>query len=267
MGIDVLPPDVNESFAGFTVIPGESDQEKPQKDRIRFGLTTIKNFGEGITEVIVRERKTNGKFTNLENFLERVNDRNLNKKSLEALIKCGALDAFGERGQLLANLEALLTFSKESGKDNGGQESLFGALQHGKLELRPAPEAPAAEKLAWEKELIGLYISGHPLDKFRAKMEAKGISINKIKAASRQGQSQMIIGVIESVREIRTKNGAAMAFVKLADFSGNMEAVFFPKTYEEYKATLEGDKCLAVEGDISVRNDEKSLLVKRVREI
>ena len=111
MNIPVLPPNVNESFQDFTVV-----KVTGQPDTIRFGLTTIKNFGEGIANTIIEERKKNGKFKSLSNFLDRIKDKNLNKKSLEALIKTGALDEFGERGQMLGNVENMLTYSKEAGK-------------------------------------------------------------------------------------------------------------------------------------------------------
>lgn len=262
MSIDVLPPDINESFSGFTVITDG-------KDRIRFGLTTIKNFGQGIAEAIINERETSGKFKSLADFLERVRDRNLNKKSLESLIKSGALDEFGERGLLLGNLESLLEFNKEAGRGPQAQESLFGGMvtTHSTLSLKPMNAVEPNERLAWEKELLGLYISGHPLDKYRAKMEAKGISIAKVLASSRQGQNQMIIGVIEEVKEIRTKKGDLMAFARLADFTGPLEVVFFPKIYEDTKALVGSDKVLAVEGTMSKRNDAWSLVANKVREI
>ena len=168
MGIEVLPPDVNESYQEFTIRKREvvgKDGAVTRKNVIRFGLSTIKNFGEGISAFIIKERKTVGKFASLENFLDRIKDRNLNKKSLEALIKAGAMDEFGERGAMLGNLDDLLAYNKEKGAS--AQDSLFGGLggtQAPGLTLRPMPPATMADKLAWEKELLGLYISGHPLD-------------------------------------------------------------------------------------------------------
>ncbi|MFA6050101.1 MAG: DNA polymerase III subunit alpha [Candidatus Paceibacterota bacterium] len=264
MGIEVLPPDINESFEGFTVIQGEG-----AKDRIRFGLTTVKNFGEGIAKAIIDEREASGKFKSLADFLERVTDRNLNKKSLEALIKCGALDHFGERGSLMGNLDGLLEFNKEAAKGPQAQTSLFGNMTgtESTLTLKPVPEAESIEKLAWEKELLGLYISGHPLDKYRAKMEAKGISIANVLKSTRQGQNQMIVGVAEEVKEIRTKKGDLMAFMRLADFTGPLEVVLFPKTYEDVKALVGSDKVLAVEGTMSKRNDTWSMLANKIRAI
>lgn len=263
MGIEVLPPDVNESFSGFTVIKA-SETEGP---KIRFGLTTIKNFGEGIAEAIIEERKK-GSFTSVEDFLRRINDRNLNKKSLESLIKVGAFDTLYDRSTLLANLDNMLTFAKEEGKTNKEQTSLFGEiLEASKLKLEEAPKQDTKILLSFEKELLGLYISGHPLDKFREKMEKKGVSIRKIKENAKNGQSIFIVGVCEEVKEIRTKKGDAMAFAKIADYEDSIEGVFFPKTYEECKKTISGDKCLAIEGKLSERNGEKSILVDKVKEI
>ncbi len=262
MKINVLPPDVNESFAGFTVVKNEG-----QPDEIRFGLTTIKNFGEGIADSIIEERKRGGKFSSLQNFLDRITDKNLNKKSLESLIKCGAMDAFGERGSLLGNLETILEYNREKEKGPKNQDSLFAGFEPAGLRLKDVPPANPNEKLAWEKELLGLYVSGHPLDRIRAKLEQKGLSIARTLAGSRNGQDQMVVGVTEQVKEIRTKKGDLMAFVKIADFTGTMEAVFFPEAYEESKPLFSGEKCLAVEGKISIRNGSMSLIANRVREV
>ena len=206
MGIAVLPPSINESHSGFTVVkpirssppfqggdkgvvinPPKSSilKKEEERDRIRFGLTTIKNFGEGVANSIIEERKKAGHFKSLADFLERVTDKNLNKKSLEALIKSGALDEMGERGVMLANLELLLENNKESSRKPSNQDSLFGLMADTAsiptLKLATAPQATTEEKLAWEKELLGLYISGHPLDKFRDILEKRETSILKIK--------------------------------------------------------------------------------------
>ena len=162
MDIDVLPPSINESFSQFTVV-----NNPPNPYKIRFGLTTIKNFGQGISSVITAERKLNGKFKNLADFLDRVKDKNLNKKSLESLIKCGALDDFNERGILMANIDNLLAYHKERMNAVKNQDSLFGLMSDTStlpgLRLLDAPVAIQKNKLLWEKELLGLYISCHPL--------------------------------------------------------------------------------------------------------
>lgn len=262
MGIEVLPPSINESFGGFTIIIGEDGKEK-----IRFGLSSIKNFGEGIAETIIKERGENGKYKTLEEFLTRIHDRSFNKKSLEALIKSGALDAYGERGKLFYNIEALLSFSKLQNGGNKNQDSLFGSAGNETIDFKNTLPFSTQEKLLFEKESIGLYISGHPLDRLRSKMEAKGISIENIKQISRAGQSQTIVGVPEEVKEIKTKNGATMAFMKCSDFGGSIEVVLFPKIYEEIKNLLSGEKCLYIEGTYSVRNDTPSLLANKIKEV
>ncbi len=186
MGIPILPPDINESFSQFTVIKGEAGSP----DRIRFGLVTIKNFGQGIATAIIDERKkegpTGGHFRSLADFLDRVKDRNLNKKSLEALIKSGALDSFGhDRGLLLGNIETLLAYNKEHEHMPKNQDSLFGLMSDTSsiptLKLADFPSATPTEKLVWEKELLGLYISGHPLDRYREAIEKRDMTIAKAK--------------------------------------------------------------------------------------
>ncbi len=268
MGIPVLPPSINESYSDFTVvkIPNEPD-------KIRFGLTTIKNFGEGISKVIIENRKEKGKFKSLSNFLERIVDRNMNKKSLEALIKTGALDEFGERGQMLANIENLLKYNKEVSKKDESQDSLFGIFDNGEKEaftLAPAPEASMKDRLLWEKELLGLYISGHPLDRFRTILDKQDINIKKIKEETNVVKKAIdggkpIGGIIEEIREIMTKKNEPMAFIKIADFTGSIDAVVFPKTYMLMKKNLAVDKCIAAVCKVSERNDEVSLIVERLK--
>ncbi len=267
IGIPVLPPNINESFQAFTVVkvPGVHDT-------IRFGLTTIKNFGEGIANTIIEERKKNGKFISLSNFLDRIKDRNLNKKSLEALIKAGALDEFGERGQLLGNVENMLTYSKEASKASENQDSLFGTYVEGlnnmnNFRLQDAPPATATERLAWERELLGLYLSGHPLDKFKKTIDEKNYNIKNAKDNPKEGKEVMIAGIIEDIRAIVTKKGDNMAFVKLSDYDNTIEAVVFPRTMVEYKNLLVKDKCIAVKGKVSLRNGETTLIIDKIKEL
>ncbi len=278
MRIPVLPPDINESFEDFTVIKSGKEVRLPKgsqtslpPDQIRFGLTTIKNFGEGIAHSIINERKKGGKFKSLEDLLNRVSDKNLNKKSLEALIKAGAMDHFGERGQLLANIEDIIQYNKETHRAPTNQESLFGALGASislpSLRLSAAPEATAAEKLIWEKELLGLYISGHPLDKFKEQLEKKQTNIAKTKAELREGMLGVVEGIVEELKEVRTKKGENMYFLKIADFSGNIEVVVFPKTCEKYKSFIALEKCIAVKGRMSDRNGETSMIAEAIKEL
>ncbi len=259
-GIEVLPPSVNESFGVFTVVKNESGREE-----IRFGLTSIKNFGEGIGATIIEERKQNGKFASVEDFLTRIGDKNLNKKSLEALIKSGSLDEFADRGVLLANLENLLTFNKEIHGKAKNQDSLFGS-SGGSIQMKEAPNATQSEKLGWEKELLGLFISGHPLDRLKDKMIQKDISIEKVKTA-KEGTKVLVIGVPGEIKEIRTKKNELMAFLTVSDFSSSIEVVIFNGLYEDMKGKITSEKCLAIEGKISNRNNSLSIVADKIRSV
>ncbi len=266
LGIPVLPPDINESFSDFTVIKGKDGDI----DRIRFGLVTIKNLGAEIAEVLVQERKARGPFKSFSNLLERVTHRNLNKKSLEALIKTGAMDRFGERGTLLANLDAALEYNRERGKLGQSQDSLFSTMSDQTsvpdFKLKPAPDVSAKEKLVWEKDLLGLYVSGHPLDEFREKIEATGRSITKTKTF-KDGTATVVAGVLEEIKLINTKKGDRMCFAKLTDFSDSIELVIFSRTFGECRELLEAEKCVAIKGKLSLRNGEPSLVVEGMKEL
>ncbi|MBI2097526.1 MAG: DNA polymerase III subunit alpha [Candidatus Vogelbacteria bacterium] len=276
LGITVLPPDVNESFGDFTVIKTPSVKATARSDlavsdKIRFGLFTIKNLGTDVAETIVAERKKNGPFISLANFLERLHHKNLNKKSLEALAKAGALDTLGaERGQILANLDLALEFQRERANAAASQTSLFEAMSDRatvpQLQLAPAPPARLEERLAWEKEFLGLYVSGHPLEKFRNKFNGDN-TIEKIKT-QRDGEPAAAAGVVEEVKTILTKRGERMAFIRLADFTGKIEGVIFSRVYDQFKDLLVApDRCLAVRGRLSMRNNEPSIIIEAVKEL
>lgn len=264
MGMKILPPDINESFSDFTLIAGSDPQT------IRFGLTTVKNFGEGISHVITANRKEKGKFKSLEDFLTRIQDRNLNKKSLEALIKVGAFDQFGERGLLLANTENLLEYNKES-VGNTDQNSLFSSLsasgEFSPLHLYKTEPATLTEKLGWEKELLGLYVSGHPLEQFKEKLQNQKNSIKKIKEESKENEIVVVGGLIENVREILTKGGEKMLFIKFADLTDEIELVVFPKILKEFVNIFIPDECIAVKARVSLRNGEKSLIAEKAKKL
>jgi len=263
MGIPVLPPDVNESFGPFSVAIRDDKTEA-----IRFGLHSIKNFGEGIADVIIKERKKNGPYKSLADFLKRIQDRNLNKKSLESLVKCGALDSFEDRSKMFNNIEALLTYNREFAQLPQDQDSLFGALpkEEAKLTLVSGEEISQQEKLAWEKELLGLYVTGHPLDDYKKLLKDRA-TILRIDHELREGMLAVASGIVEEVKPIVTKKGDKMAFLKLADFSGSIEAVIFPKLYAEYEALLQPEMCIAIKGRKSVRNGQTSLVAEAVKEL
>lgn len=265
MKLPVLPPDVNESFGDFTVV------KNPETgDKIRFGLVTIKNLGTEIAKAIVEERKNHGQFTSIVNFLERVQHKNLNKKSLEALIKSGALDSLQEeRGKLLANIEQLTNYHQTTLKASENQDSLFALLSDQssvpQLKLHDTEPARAEEKLLWEKELLGLYISGHPLDRYKAKFTDE----NSIKKAreSAEGVVLFVAGILEEVKSINTKKGELMAFAKLTDYTGTIECVIFSRIYQQFRELLKVENCVAIKGKISHRNGEPSVVVESLKEL
>jgi DNA polymerase-3 subunit alpha len=265
MGIPILPPDINASFGGFTVI------EAPTHEEIRFGLYTVKNLGTDISDAIINERKENGKYKSFADFLERIRHKNLNKKSLESLIKSGAMDGLGERGAMLGNVEEALAYNRAQGQELAGQASLFGAMADQStvpsLRLKPAEKAAKKDCLIWEKELLGLFVSGHPLDQHKEKLDAIGTTIENIKTL-KEGQSAIAAGIVDDIRAILTKKGDKMAFVKLTDMSGTLELVLFPEVFFASKEFFETpDRCIKVKGKISERNGEKTLIVERVKEL
>lgn len=259
IGIPVLSPDINDSFREFTLVRNEVS------DSIRFGLGSIKNFGEGIAEVIINEREKNGKFKSLDDFLIRIKDRNLNKKSLEALIFSGTLDSLCERGKMAGNLEDLLAYNKENASGGKGI-SLFGQLAESSngLVLKDFPPMGMDEKLKWEKELLGLYISGHPLDKFKSKLEGRAMTISRV-SGMQEGMIAVATGLITELKDLLTKSGEKMCFIKISDYEGSLEVVVFPRTYTANKDKLKVDSCVAIKGKISKRNGGVSLIADEVR--
>jgi DNA polymerase-3 subunit alpha len=269
IGITILPPDINESFKDFTVIKAT---EETKKDSIRFGLKTIKNFGEGIADSIIAERKKNGPFKTLADFLSRITDKNLNKKSLESLIKAGAMDTYGNRHTLLYNLDRLLTFNKEERAKESAQDSLFslfsGDTHVSELHLEQAPNnSNPTDNLLWEKELLGLYISGHPLDSFKHKLENRDVTVKKIKERSKDKAVVVVGGIIEEIKDIMTKKGDKMIFMRLADLTDSIECVVFPKVFEEFQDILMPESCIVVKGTFSTRNEGKSIVVDKVKSL
>lgn len=260
MGIRVLKPDVNQSRENFTVV------QKDDKDAIRFGLTSIKNFGEGIARHIIDERDAHGPYASLADFLTRINDRNLNKRSLEALIKCGALDTFEyKRGRMLAFIDELLTFNKEQHREMA-QTSLFASHGNPTLSLPEAESASERDMLAWERELLGLYVSGHPLDEHKEKLTRLGASINDVKRGL-VGVESVVAGILTEVKPFTTKKGERMAFVTLADLEGDIECVIFPRTYAEKRELIVTEACVACKGRVAERNGERSFIVEKIKRL
>ncbi len=264
MGITVLPPELNESFKDFTVI---SSVENPT---IRFGLLTIKNLGAHIIEAIIEERQANGPFENLEDFLSRVQNKDLNKKSLESLIKSGALDNFGERGELLHNLEQLLNFVhiNQRERDNG-QSSLFAGLTGAAapiaaLRLEPAGEVSSAQKLSWEKEFLGIYVSAHPMREFMPLLAGTTTPCGDLTAEMKQ---VMVAGIITKIQKIVTKKNEVMLFVKIEDASGGIETLVFPRLYDSQKELWEEERMVAISGQISTKDAALKLMAESAVEL
>ncbi len=256
MGIPVLPPDVNESGTDFTPVASDS---------IRFGLSSIKNFGDGISKAIIDERAARGPFNSLADFLSRVGSKNLNRKSLESLIKCGALDSLTPEGtsrsDLLTSIETLLAYHREA-TATAPQDSLFGTLAApAALNLPCGEPTSLIDKLAWEKELLGIYVSGHPLDAHAAKRAKAGITIAKIKEEPKQGLPIILPVLVTTARALLTKSGEKMAFITLEDNTESIESVVFPKLYKERAALLTTGTCILIKGKVSIRNGETTLAI------
>lgn len=290
MSIEVLPPDINESFRNFTVVPKEN--------KIRFGLLAIKNVGSNIVEVIVKERKEKGPFKSIDDFVTRVKSRDLNKKSLESLIKSGALDRLGERGQLLHNLERLLEWSKENQKaKTNGQKSLFDSASFtAKIQLETIKPAANHEMLTWEKELLGLYVTSHPLNGFE-KILAKASPIAKINdilntpvQATNPGHQTGILshlptlpnpftgiikkkervrigGIILNVKKIITKTGKPMLFLKVEDLTDKIEVVVFPSMIERNPTVFQENKIVFINGRLDERDGILKIICEEAEEI
>jgi DNA polymerase-3 subunit alpha len=263
MGIEVLPPDINSSFGGFTIVGGEGQPDN-SKEKILFGLYTIKNLGTDIADAIIKERQEGGRFTSFENFIARVKHKNLNKKSLEALTMCGALDTLATRGDILHNMEAILKYHKEISRDDGAQASLFGEHKETTFTLKKGEDIPPSQKLTWEKELLGLYVSGFPLDPWKEKIIARGIDIDHIIHVAKD-ESQVSIGcLIDSVRVTKTKKGDQMTLLKVRDYSGSIEIAVFPETYKRSKNLCIEDATVVIKGKVATRNGEKTFVADTI---
>ncbi|MBI3442452.1 MAG: DNA polymerase III subunit alpha [Candidatus Sungbacteria bacterium] len=267
MGIPVLPPDINESFAKFTLIKDAHSG----KDTIRFGLETIKNVGSNIVEAIITEREARGRFSSLTDFAERIRHKDFNKKSLESLIKCGALDELGERNQLLANLETILEFNRETQKaQSGGQPSLFSMapeVQLASLRLKPADPAEKHDRLQWERELLGLYVSEHPFQAYAEKFKSKNVTALKDLTADMRNQKVAVGGLVSNIQKITTKSGESMLFVKLEDLTGKSEVLVFPKLLAKNPGVWQEEKILLVRGRISDKDSIPKILCEEAVEV
>lgn len=265
MGIRVLPPDLNESMENFSI-------PLSQELKIRFGLTAVKNVGENVVKAIIAERQKSGPFIKIDDFVRRVQNKDLNKKSLESLIKCGALDNFGERSVLLANVDQLLNYSREQQKTASvGQISLFGetpaSISLPPLRLQPASPLSLTEKLMWEKELIGLFISSHPLKSYQTQLalENELTPIKEVVEKAKQTNAIKIGGIVTKVQRIITKTGKPMLFSWLEDLTSKIEVVVFPGVLEKNPAAWQENSVLVVKGKLNERDGIPKLLCDEVK--
>ncbi|MDP2684383.1 MAG: DNA polymerase III subunit alpha [bacterium] len=268
LGIKVLPPDINESFSTFTAV-FNPESNLPEK-KIRFGLLAIKNFGFNIAKTIIKERKDNGPFKNLEDLLTRVRTKDFNKKSLESLIKSGALDKFGERNELLSNIDSLLALAKSAEKEaNDGQINLFGTMPTSnapKIRLKKSQPASQKEKLSWEKEFMGLYISDHPLKEFAQQLKEMATPISDLSMT--YGNSEITVaGIITNIQKIITRKGQPMLFVKIEDTTGYLELLVFPTVLEKNPNIWQEENIIITKGKLSDKDGVMKLLCDSAKEL
>lgn len=266
MGIPVLPPDINESCDTFTV----------SGDSIRFGLVAVKNIGRGLIRSVVAERERGGNFTSLQDFCERMFERELNRRALENLIKCGAFDAFASRNAHLKVLDRILdSIAHNKNKNVAGQIDLFGLSgeeEFNAIAIPDIPEFSKKELLTLERETTGMFLSGHPLDDYSSLL--KKLNTVKISSLSEEngryhdGDIVMIAGAISSVKTKMTRSNALMAYVTLEDISGSLEVVVFPKTLEKSASSLRPDALVTIRGRVSEReNSAPQIVCDEVRNI
>jgi DNA polymerase-3 subunit alpha len=249
---------------GFSIVP--------KTKKIRFGLVAIKNVGESFAEAIVKERKENGNFLSIFDFLSRIDVKFLNKKPLESMIKAGVFDRFGERNQLLENLEKLLEWAREQKRSKfEGQKGLFeGLFKREKIgfPLTEAKPATKAEKLKWEKELLGLYVSSHPLEDFKNILEKKVIKISKINPLLAQKRVK-VGGIISSIKKILTRNGQPMIFMNLEDLEGKIEVIVFPGILAKNNnaGVFKENKIVFVTGKVDLKDNVPKIICEDIEEI
>ncbi len=253
IGIVISPPNVNYSEDHFSII--KSIDNNP--DTIVFGLNTIKNLGSNAVEEIIKKRKVGGKFKNLSDFIARIDKKTTNKKSLEALINSGAFDDFGERSLMFLNIEDILAYQLQLHDTHAGEVSLFGDVAEvTELKLKQVTKLARVQILKNERELLGLYLSGHPLDPWKEILKQRNINITKINNDIKDGSSVDFAGIITDVRMMLTKKKDKMAFVQVSDLDSEVEVVVFPKTFELVKDKLIRDTPFIFSGRVSLKNRE-----------
>lgn len=263
MGLAVLPPEVNRSQLDFTI------EDRPEgKPSVRFGLGAVKNVGEGPVAALMRARGADGPFGSLDDLAQRVDLRLVGKRALESLIKVGALDAFGKRTAILDSLDRLVSASGTHFRAaEAGQISLFGALG-GALDTvklsASVSDVPRREQLNWEKELLGLYVSDHPLSPVIDELRDAATHFSGELTEDMQGQAVRVAGLITSIRPYQTKSGKAMGFVALEDLQSTLELVVFPRAWEKVAGWLKTDQIVVVDGKVDAQGGTPKILVDSI---
>ncbi|WP_066495884.1 DNA polymerase III subunit alpha [Abyssisolibacter fermentans] len=276
LNIEILPPDINESYASFTVFKG----------KIRFGLAAIKNVGNSVIESIIRERRSNGKFMSLTDFCSRVDDGSLNKRTVESLIRSGAMDSLGgNRSQYLAVHERIMAHINNDRKKNiEGQFSIFDQITDCSISVNDdnlpnINEFDTKNLLSMEKEMAGVYLSGHPLSEIE--QELKNISstnTSEIREANEnlgEGKQSTLLndginvtlgGIITNTKEMITKNNNMMAFVTLEDLYGSIETIVFPKIFDKYEKHIKEDNVVIMQGRLNLNeSDDPKIIIDRIK--
>ena len=273
MGIELLPPDINESYTGFTVVEG----------KIRYGLAALKNVGEGAVLSLVNEREQNGPFKNFYDFAKRMGNMELNKRAVDSFIKAGAFDSFGvNRNRLLKAYEIIIDLTQvDSKKWSLDQCMLFGDDEDNDADYDNYPdieELPIDELLAFEKEVSGIYISGHPLEKYKeflnknvtvtskemnatAKKEDEPQEEQSGENPIKDGDTAVCCGIITKIKKKITKSSQTMAFVTIEDLFGEFEVLVFPKVLEKCRALINEEQIVVITGKISMRDEEAASLL------
>ena len=268
MGISVLPPDLNHSDAPFTV----------EGDAIRFGLGAVRNVGQGLIRSLVSKRREGGPFKSLEDFVERMGEGELNKRAVENFIKCGAADCLGNhRSELLASYESVMdTVASTRKKNLEGQIGLFSMLmeeeEHLRIPMPKMPELPKAELLAYEKETMGIYISGHPMDDYRPFLKNTHVqSIASLMDEENPVPDDTVVsiaGIIQSLKIKTTRNNSLMAYVGVEDDTASIELLVFSKVLEQFNGYIREGNAVVITGRLSIREDkDPQIVANRVRPI
>ena len=253
-GFKVLPPDINESNLYFTIV---NDNE------VRFGLGSIKNIGGQLIKFIEEDRNQNGPYQSLADFLKRVQHKDLNKKSLESLIKAGAFDRFYPREVLVSNLDYLLGYSQKT-KNFNHTRSLFGA--NSDLYLKSSQPVSSLDILKWERELLGVYLSGHPFESFAPFLKTKIKEISEIMKFE-EGRKISLAGVLNEFKRALTKNKEAFAYLEIEDLTNKIEVMLFPKVYEKYFEILKEGRVYYLVGEVQKRENRNIVIADLIIDI